>query len=518
MSRRPRVLVVNCYSDSHRGARGSALFVPQSMAASVLAGQLHRDKVDVRAHCEFAQGPLESLETLRWPDLLVLTGLNPAFDRMKQITAYARTLNPGVAVALGGPVARALPRLCRRYFDYVCTGDVEQIVEVAEATFGPGLGSEMPLPRYDLAPRHPLIGFAESTRNCNFRCHFCSMTAEDRPFHGYEDTYLRHQVEAIGRRACVMFLDQNFYGGGRRHFRQRIELLRELRGEGLLRGWAALVTADFFNDAGNLELARETGCIGVFSGVESFNDTQIAAYRKKQNLILPQEEVIARCLENGLTFHYGMMFDPSERHVAGMREEIAFIVDNPRLALPSFLSFAIPILGTPLFRQRLAEGSLLPNLKLRDMDGRSVVCHTLDDLDRVVAFAHELDRGVVGRARLLRHAGRFSAHYRGKLKGWSLASALSSHWAMAFPRLGSNGRERKVETAATRRNFLTSTEPQGTLYEPAIRIDARYQNHFEPLHITDSLGELHPSVEADLNAGTMAKIDVMPTLPDPLRP
>lgn len=503
MTRRPRVLIVNAYSDSHRGALGSALFVPQAISAIVLAGQLHPDKLDIRTHCEFAGGPLEDPALLGWPDLLVLTGLNPAFDRMKQLTAVARTLQPAVAVAVGGPVARALPRLCRQFFDYVCSGDVEQVVEVAEAVFGPGLASDDPLPRYDLAPRHPLIGFAETTRNCNFRCHFCSMTAEDRPFHDYADDYLRRQVDAIGRRACVMFLDQNFYGGGRRRFRERVALLNELREAGRLRGWAALVTADFFADADNLALARASGCIGVFSGIESFHPDQIAAYRKKQNLILPQEEIIANCLAAGLTFHYGMMFDPSERRVADMRAEIDFIAGNPRLSLPSFLSFAIPILGTPFFRQRLAEGSLLPDLKLRDMDGRSVVCRPLDDPGQVTAFAHDLDRGAIRRGTLLRHARDFRAHYRGKLTGWALASALSSHWALAFPRLGSNGRERRVESPATRRRFYASSEPLGTLYRPPLPIDARYRDHFAPLYITDAAGGLHPAVEADLNAGRM---------------
>ena len=134
----PRILIVNCYSDNHRGARGNPWIMPQSIAPAVLAGMLHPARVDIRLACEFRDGPFADLGALRWADLLVLTGLNPAFDRMKQVTAYARAVNPGIVVAMGGPLARMLPNLSRRYFDYVCSGDVEQITSVVDAVFGPG--------------------------------------------------------------------------------------------------------------------------------------------------------------------------------------------------------------------------------------------------------------------------------------------------------------------------------------------------------------------------------------------
>ena len=151
----PRIIIINCFSDKQRGARGNPLFVPQSMACAVLAGQLDACKVDIKVHCEFQFGPFADFDTLRWAQLLVLTGLNSSFDRMKQITAYARTVNPGIAVAMGGPLARALPHLSRRYFDFVCEEDVEQIVDVVREAFGQELGAAQPLPRYDLTQVAP---------------------------------------------------------------------------------------------------------------------------------------------------------------------------------------------------------------------------------------------------------------------------------------------------------------------------------------------------------------------------
>ncbi|MEF8721002.1 MAG: hypothetical protein V5B44_26250 [Candidatus Accumulibacter necessarius] len=55
------------------------------------------------------------------------------------------------------------------------------------------------------------------------------------------------------------------------------------------------------------------------------------------------------------------------------------------LTLPSFLGFAIP-LTRPWARhcsasRRLQEGQFLPNVRLRDMDGRSLVCHPEDAIE-----------------------------------------------------------------------------------------------------------------------------------------
>ncbi|MCP5227771.1 radical SAM protein [Accumulibacter sp.] len=494
---KPRILIVNCYSDNHRQARGNPRVVPQSIAPAVLAGMLDPARVDIRLACEFRDGPFEDLDALRWAELLVLTGLNPAFDRMKQVTAYARAVNPAIVVGMGGPLARMLPNLSQRYFDYVCSGDVEQIVAVVDAVFGCGHAADVPIPRHDLLPASRIIGYAEASRNCNFRCSFCSMTAEDRKFMAYDLNDVRRQIEALGYRQCVMFLDQNFFAGPRAYFTARMALLKELFEQRRFGGWAALVTADFFTNPDNLALARESGCIGFFSGVESFSHAQIQSYAKKQNLVLPQERTIRSCLEAGLVFHYGLIFDLVDQKIDDVLAETEFIVSNPRITLPSFLSFAIPLLGTPLFDRRLREGLLLPNLRLRDMDGRSLVCHPADPLETATAFARLMDSGLLSKRKLAAHAWRFFRHYRSTLTRWGLLSGLANAWAMSYPRLGSNGRDGIRPGRDGCRSYLAGCEPLGSLYRPRIRIPERYRDHFEPLYVTDGDGELHDDLIDD---------------------
>jgi len=495
---KPRVLIVNCFSDNQRHARGNAWFAPQSTVTGVLAGQLHPDKVDIRAVCEFRDGPFEDMAALAWADLLVLTGLNPAFDRMKHLAAYARAVRPGIAVAAGGPVVRMLPKLSRRYFDYVCTGDVEEIIGVAREVFGSDLRADLAVPRYDLMRWKGPVGYAESSRNCNFRCSFCSMSAEDRPYTAYDPDDLRRQVLALGYKPCVMLVDQNFFGGSREHFYTRLAVLRELFEAKKMGGWAALVTADFFRNPHHMTLAKQAGCIGFFSGVESFSRAQIDAFRKKQNLILPQVEVIESSLRAGLVFHYGLVIDLFERRIADVEDEFSMILANPGITLPSFLSLAIPLLGTPMFRERLAQGALLPNLRLRDMDGRSVMTRTLDDHAKVVAWAERMDSGCFSKPGLARHAASFYLRYRKTLHPWGMVSALSGALGLAWPRLGTNGRD-GFSARRGGRSYDASTEALGSLYQPCIALPAALKHYFEPLLITDSHGALSEDVGPDLS-------------------
>jgi radical SAM superfamily enzyme YgiQ (UPF0313 family) len=84
----------------------------------------------VRLYNEVSSGPLADADLLGWPDMLVLTGLTNAFDRMLHLTAYARTRNPRVIVVAGGPPVRAVPLFSRRFFDYACGGDIDRILPV----------------------------------------------------------------------------------------------------------------------------------------------------------------------------------------------------------------------------------------------------------------------------------------------------------------------------------------------------------------------------------------------------
>ncbi|MCH7693016.1 MAG: radical SAM protein [Proteobacteria bacterium] len=387
--------MVNAYFDDLRRDGGRPYSVPQAIGPPYLAGAFSPVLCDVRLYNEQYSGPLEDKDLLGWPDMLVLTGLTVAFDRMRQLTGYARTLNPKVIVVAGGPAVRALPRYSGRFFDYACTGDIEQMQDVIADAVGPAYVNRDMFPRFDLTYWFGRIAYVESSRNCNFRCSFCSLTGEGNRYQKYDLDYIRRQVMAVGKRRQVYFLDNNFYGNDRGFFLDRLELLKEMKREGRFGGWGALVTQDFFLNDENLRLARESGCIGLFSGIESFDVEVLRRFNKRQNARVPQVELIRKCLDAGILFLYGVIFDLSSRRLSECREEIAFITGTPEIPLPSFVTQAIPLLGTPYFHECLEKGLLLPNTKLRDMDGTTLVQRPLDPIDEVRSLP-EWPAGIAG--------------------------------------------------------------------------------------------------------------------------
>src|SRR3989440_1028523 len=146
-----RILIVNCYFDDSRQPIHRTTKIPQAVGPIYLAGAFSRERCEVRCYDELASGPLENESLLGWPDMLVLTGLTQCFDRMLHLTAYARTKNPKVIVVAGGPAVRALPLLSKRFFDYSCLGDIEELREVIAEAWGDSYAARQMLPRFDLA-------------------------------------------------------------------------------------------------------------------------------------------------------------------------------------------------------------------------------------------------------------------------------------------------------------------------------------------------------------------------------
>lgn len=500
---RKRALIVNCYFDETRLPIARTHKVPQAMAPAWLAGAFAPERWEVRVYSELYGGPLEDERLLGWPDLLVLTGLNTAFDRMLHLTAYARTKNPRVIVVAGGPPVRALPALCARFFDYCCSGDVEELLDVVRDAFGPGFAALHLQPRFDLIPWIGRIGYAESSRNCNFRCSFCTLTAQRRSYAKYALDDIRRQIVSQGPRRIIVFLDNNFYGNDREYFIARLELLRELREEKRLRGWAALVTSDFFLKNENVALAKAAGCEALFTGVESFDPAWLRRMRKVQNTGLQPVELIRSCLDAGIALTYGMMFDIGNRPLADLRAELEFITSSPEMTLPSYISVPIPMLGTPFFKDSLASGALLPNTSLRDLDGTTISLQPHDALPEAARFVRELQQLRGYRRRVLSHSVRFLRRYRGRLNRAQLTIALSGALLLSAPTLVTAPSARALWGKRARRTHVAGSEVPDTVYRPAFRVDACYEGYFRPTMLTDAGGR----IAEEVRELTQAKIE-----------
>jgi hopanoid C-2 methylase len=510
---RKRVLIVNCYfDDDSRQPRPRTNKLPKPMGAAYLAGAFSPDCCDVRLYCEMYSGPLGDRRLLAWPDMLVMTGLTTAFDRMLHLAAYARTLNEKVIVVAGGPAIRAFPRYSKLFFDYPCCGDVEELRDVAAAVFGEVfVGSEM-FPRFDLAYWIGGIGELESSRNCNFRCSFCTLSAEGRSYQKYDLDAIRRHILAIGKRKLLFFIDNNFYGNERDFFVQRVDLLREMRSGGQFRGWSAMVSNDFFLLSANLELARESGCVALFSGLESFDTTWLRKMNKLQNTAAPQVSTIRKCLETGIVFLYGLMLDPTTRSVADLRAELEFITGTSEITLPSYVSLPVPIPGTPFFHECVTRGLLLPRVALRDLDSTTLVLQPLDSFAEVCRFLEEIHSMRGFRKRMMGQYLGFVKRYRSCMTPLQLAIALANPALLsAYAALTSPSPWHSLRRPAPRRTYIGTTEPLDTTYTPAFSVAPRYAHYFRPTMLTDDRGHLTEALAEDLE-DSRAKMHAHPTL------
>ncbi len=495
---RKRILVVNCYFDYTRRSIPRPLKIPQSMAPVYLAGMFSAELCDVRIYNEQYSGPLEDEHIYSWPDMLVLTGLTSAFDRMLHLTAYARTKNPNVIIVAGGSAIRAIPNYSQRFFDYVCCGDVEEMSDVIIDAFGEIYISQEMLPRYDLLHQAKRVGYVETSRNCNFRCPFCVLTGEGAGYKKLDLEFIRKQIIAMGKKKHILFLDNNFYGNDRMYFLERLELIKDMKKDGFFSNWGALVTSDFFSKDENLELVRDAGCFGLFTGVEAF-DTQWLQKNKTQNMRFSQVELIRKCLDAGVVFNYGLIMDFTTRSIADLRQELDFITDTPDITLPAYLVPPIPILGTPFFNDCLNKGSILPETKLRDLDSVTLSLQPLDSIDEVADFLRDILSFRGYRSRALRHSLGFFKRYRSKLSKFQMIVALNSTLLLCAESLvtscGWVGSQRK-----RRHTHISTREPLDDVYTPLFRVDSCYKDYFKPTMVTDDAGCLSEDLSEDLLA------------------
>jgi hypothetical protein len=350
------------------------------------------------------------------------------------------------------------------------------------------------VPRPDLAPWLGSFGHVESTRNCNFACSFCSLTAEGRDYSVQDLDHLRRQITAGGRKRFLIFTDNNFYGNDSRHFEARVALVRTLWHEGWFRGWGALVTSDFFAHRRNLALVRDAGCTALFCGVESFDPQSVRRFNKTQNTLCPQVDMIRGCLEAGVLLIYGLIADVVHRTVRSIREELSFVIGQSDITLPSFVVLPIPFPGTPFFREMARSVRLLPMTRLRDLDGSTLCLRPLDPVPEVIALVRDLQtlRGL--RVRALWHEAGFLRRYWRKLGLQQLLVALARDAALlglpSLVRAGAMGPWALPARRAPARTHLSTTERLDALYTPSLPVASRFRNHFVPTPITGPDGAL----------------------------
>ncbi len=274
----------------------------------------------------------------------------------------------GKIVVGGGPHATFSPDEALRYCDAVVVGEAESVwprlLEDVEAgqlqaryDGAPASMRDVPTPRYDLLPKRFFVPrVLQATRGCPFTCSFCTVPTLNpgfrmRPVDDVLKDIAYDDFAYWWQRKIVWFWDDNLT--------IRREYIRELltRMVPLRRWWLTQASMDIAKDAPLLDLMRDSGCIGVFFGIESFGIESLADAHKRQNKVAEYRERIEALHRRGICvmagFIAGFDHDTPDAIRAMARQLYEVGVDVP------FLSILTPYRGTALHAQMEGEGRML---------------------------------------------------------------------------------------------------------------------------------------------------------------
>lgn len=497
---RRRALVVCAHLRPSRDKRRSTYYM-QPITGLHIGSLIDRTRFDVRLHHEDWHGPFDPAQCEGY-DLVFLTGLQPDFDRMRQLSYHFR--RAGAKVVAGGSICSVFPEFATRFFDAVCAGGVD-VVPVVVADYLRGSlrsiyrSTTTEISRYEidygLFTRHgidPILHLMEASRGCSFKCSFCVMPSEVGGHATYDLDVLAAGIDATLAASrpftlrrlypLVMLLDNNF-SDDREHMLRVVSLLA---GHPKVRGWAALVTQNVLADHELIAHFARSKCMLLFAGVESLDQEMLRRYNKKQNLGRSRNVIddIAFAESRGIALCYGFLFDPRHQTAREMERQIQDIAADPRLPMPVYMSVIAPLAGTASFWDELQARRLAPNLRLRDLDGETIAHVDLaDDAGTIARFIERMFRRpwtVVSRTRILvKTLGRILRARTLNPMRWYIIGGANFHcfiWSRATPDRA--------------RTYMAGTDVLDPQYgeQPADLSDADRVRYFDPVALTDATG------------------------------
>jgi radical SAM superfamily enzyme YgiQ (UPF0313 family) len=267
-------------------------------------------------------------------------------------------------VVLGGVHPTLLPEEALRHADSVVIGEAEGVWErlLEDVQHGrlqrryhdpcPPLDRYIPIGRRRRT-RKPLFDIVPvmTTRGCPYDCDFCCVhdIFGRRIRHIPVDNVVRDIVDSGGR--LFIFLDDNIIGD-RAYARSLFRAIAPLR----IR-WVGQASLSFVKDTELLRLAGESGCVGLFFGLESVTETQLRKMRKSIGDVSGVREAIRKVRDRGIYFHASLIFGFDTDTLDTFPRTLDFLERN-RISSAS-INVLTPYPGTRVFRQLKEEGRLL---------------------------------------------------------------------------------------------------------------------------------------------------------------
>jgi radical SAM superfamily enzyme YgiQ (UPF0313 family) len=268
-------------------------------------------------------------------------------------------------VVLGGVHPSVLPEEAKRHCDAVAIGEAEPVWSLLledreagrlqpyyRATTNWDL-DEGPLPRRELCRSRSVLGVVPvvASRGCPYSCEFCCV----KSIFGRK---IRHVgtarvVEDIQRTGSewIMFLDDNIVGD-QRYAESLFKALGELRIK-----WGGQASISFVKNQRLLDLAADTGCVGLFIGLESVSEEKVRRMSKGMRSLEETERAVSRVMESGIFLHASLVFGFDDDEPSVFDDTLRFL---ERTRIPSVtFNILTPYPGTELHAQLRSENRIL---------------------------------------------------------------------------------------------------------------------------------------------------------------
>ena len=294
-------------------------------------------------------------------DIVGITAMTHQAVRAYQVADQFRSL--GIPVVLGGMHATVLPDEALQHADAVVIGEAEPVWtrlltdlkagKLAQRYCSVPTGDTLVIPwsRTDiLAGRKYLTTQTlQASRGCPYDCPFCTVT----PYFGSSFRYrdpedILAEMRTFDKKLTVL-LDDNILGDPER----ARPILKGMAGLGLR--WGGQANLRFAEDPELVRLLAESGCIGIFVGLESVAGAH--ANHPKTGSRYSHADLIKRVRDAGIVLEASMIFGFDDHDESVFETTIRYL-EECRPSIPT-LHILTPYPGTALFRQFDGEGRLL---------------------------------------------------------------------------------------------------------------------------------------------------------------
>ena len=312
------------------------------------------DKYDIEIHDEIVK-PLDVSKING--EVVGITAVTPFVHRAYSLAKELR--KKGQTVVLGGPHASSVPEEAAQHVDVVVVGEGDFLWKDVLNDFEKGKLKKiyrnskeiplenLPIPRWDLMDekRYYIPQVVQASRGCPHRCDFCALNLV---YPGYRcrpvDDVVR-EVSMIPHKKFV-FWDDNICGN-RAWAKELFLKLKPLK-----KRWFGQSTINMAKDLDLVKLASESGCKGLFVGLESFNANSLKGANKGFNKTVEYKNLVSRLNRHGIGVMAGLMFGFDTDDSGTFDNTLRQCIDIGLTAVSC--SIVVPYPGTELF-QRLSD-------------------------------------------------------------------------------------------------------------------------------------------------------------------